>query len=100
VPAAVIEGKRTYPTAGLAPAFEQIGQARLRNGRATVKLEAPFDAMLPGRAFHVFLAEYGNMGGLYVSSRREHAFDVRSRRPGANGTFGWRVIVVRLNLRN
>jgi hypothetical protein len=100
VPAAVIEGKRTYPTAGLAPAFEQVGQATLKNGRATVKLPAPFDAMIPGRAYHVFLAEYGNMGGLYVSSRREHAFDVRSRRAGANGTFGWRVIVVRLNLRN
>lgn len=100
VPAAVVEGKRTYAQAGLAPSFEHVGQSRLRNGRATVKLPPAFDALVPGRSYQVFLTEYGDLGGLYVSSRRLHAFDVRSRRSGANGVFGWRVVVVRLNLRN
>jgi hypothetical protein len=100
VPATVIEGRRTYAAAGLAPAFEHFGQTRLRNGRATVKLPPAFDALVPGRSYHVFLTEYGDLGGLYVSSRRLHAFDVRSRRSGASGTFSWRVVVVRLNLRN
>jgi hypothetical protein len=100
VPATVIEGRRTYATAGLAPAFEHFGQTRLRNGRATVKLPPAFDALVPGRSYHVFLTEYGDLGGLYVSSRRLHAFDVRSRRSGANGVFSWRVVVVRANLKN
>jgi hypothetical protein len=100
VPAAVVEGKRTYAHAGLAPAFEHIGQTRLRNGRATVKLPSAFDALAPGRSYQVFLTEYGDLGGLYVSSRRLHAFDVRSRRSGAGGVFGWRVVVIRPNLRN
>jgi hypothetical protein len=100
VPATIIQGRRTYATGGLAPAFEHFGQSRLRNGRATVKLPPAFDALVPGRSYHVFLTEYGDLGGLYVSSRRLHAFDVRSRRSSANGVFSWRVVVVRLNLRN
>jgi hypothetical protein len=100
VPATVIEGRRTYATAALAPSFEQVGQARLRNGRATVKLPPAFDALVPSSSYQVFLTEYGDLGGLYISSRRLHAFDVRSRRSGANGLFGWRVVVVRPGLKN
>jgi hypothetical protein len=55
---------------------------------------------VPGRGYQVFLTEYGNLGGLYVKRRSLHSFEVRSRRPGARGVFGWRVVVIRPTLRN
>ncbi len=105
VPATVVQGsdgssKRTYPHASLSPAFEHVGQANLRNGRARVKLPAGFDVLVPGRKYQVFLTEYGNLGGLYVARRNLHSFQVRSRRPGARGAFAYRVVAVRMDLRN
>jgi hypothetical protein len=105
VPAVLVVGsdgaqKRTYPVASLAPAFEHVGQARLRRGRATVTLPADFDALVPGRSYQVFLTEYGNLGGLYVRRRNLHSFEVRSRRPGARGVFGYRVVQMRTDLRS
>jgi hypothetical protein len=105
VPAAVVQGsdgssRRTYPHASLSPVFEHIGQARLRNGRATVQLPAGFDVLVPGRNYQVFLTEYGNLGGLYVSRRALHSFKVRSKRAGAGGIFGFRVVVMRGDLKN
>ena len=100
VPAAVVEGARTYPHASLSPVFEHIGQANLRRGRATVTLPAAFDALVPGAKYQVFLTEYGNLGGLYVGRRTQHSFTVRSRRATARGVFGYRVMVMRDDLKN
>jgi hypothetical protein len=104
VPAAVVTGsdgsaRRTYPHASLSPAFEHVGQARLRNGKATVKLPHGFDVLVPGRNYQVFLTEYGDLGGLYVTARNLHAFKVRSRRHGAGGIFGFRVVALRGDLK-
>jgi hypothetical protein len=85
---------------GLAPAFEHVGEVRLRRGRATVKLPRQFDGLVPGKRYQVFLTEYGNLGGLYVSSRGERQFKVRSRRRRANGRIGYRVVAVRSDLRS
>ncbi len=105
VPAILIQGsngayKRLYTDASLSPTFEHVGQAKLKNGRATVKLPADFDLFVTGRAYQVFLTEYGDLGGLYVQRRNLHSFVVRSRRPGARGTFAFRVVAVRTDLRN
>jgi hypothetical protein len=100
VPAAIVEGARTYPHASLSPVFEHIGQANLRRGRATVTLPADFDALVPGAKYQVFLTEYGNLGGLYVGRRTQHSFTVRSRRATARGVFGYRVMVMRDDLKN
>jgi hypothetical protein len=99
-PVAVVGGARTYAHAGLAPAFEHVGEVRLRRGRATVKLPRQFDGLVPGKRYQVFLTEYGNLGGLYVSSRGERQFKVRSRRRRANGRIGYRVVAVRSDLRS
>jgi hypothetical protein len=100
VPVAVVEGARTYPHASLTPVFEHVGQANLRRGRATVTLPADFDALVPLAKYQVFLTEYGNLGGLYVSKRTQHSFNVRSRRATARGTFGYRVLVMRDDLKS
>jgi len=100
VPAAVIEGARTYPHASLTPVFEHVGQANLRRGGATVGLPAGFDALVPLAKYQVFLTEYGNLGGLYVRRRNQHSFTVRSRRATARGTFGYRILVMRDDLKN
>jgi hypothetical protein len=105
VPAVVVTGsdgssRRTYPHASLSPVFEHVGQARLRNGRAKVPLPHGFDTLVPGRSYQVFLTEYGDHGGLFVKRRNRHSFEVRSRRAGAGGVFGFRVVVLRADLKN
>jgi hypothetical protein len=105
VPATVVQGsdgssKRTYAHASLAPAFEHVGHKSLQNGKATIHLPPGFDVLVPGRHYEVFLTEYGDYGGLYVKERKLHAFVVRSRRAGANGAFGYRIVAVRTDLQN
>jgi hypothetical protein len=92
--------QRTYPHAGLAPSFEHVGEAKLKRGRATVKLPAGLDLLVTGKRYQVFLTEYGNSGGLFVTARGEHAFKVRSRRPRSNGRFGYRIVAVRSDLKS
>jgi hypothetical protein len=104
-PVALVKGsdgssQRTYPHAGLAPSFEHVGEAKLKRGRATVKLPAGLDLLVTGKRYQVFLTEYGNSGGLYVTARGEHAFKVRSRRPRSNGRFGYRIVAVRSDLKS
>jgi hypothetical protein len=77
------------------PWVEDFGEARLVKGRATVKLRPDFDALVSGKGYQIFLTEYGNMGGLYVAKRSEHSFQVRARRRGARGRFGYRVLTKR-----
>jgi len=52
----------------------------------------------PGKTYQVFLTEYGNKGGLYVSSRRAGQFSVQARRTRVKGSFGYRVVVKRTDL--
>jgi hypothetical protein len=77
------------------PWVEDFGEARLVKGRAIVKLRPAFDALVSGNDYQVFLTEYGNKGGLYVAKRGAQSFQVRSRRRGARGRFGYRVLAKR-----
>ncbi len=84
--------RRLYSHESFQPFFEDFGEARLVKGRATVKLRRDFDALVSGRSYQIFLTEYGNLGGLYVARRNAHSFQVRSRKPGAKGKFGYRIV--------
>jgi hypothetical protein len=77
------------------PWVEDFGEAKLVKGRAIVRLRPDFDALVSGTGYQVFLTEYGNKGGLYVARRSAHSFQVRSRRRGARGRFGYRVLAKR-----
>ena len=84
--------RRMYCQESPEPWFEDFGEATLSNGRATVRLDPDFDAVVKGDNYQVFLTEYADFGGLFVADRRPHAFEVRARAAQANGSFGYRVV--------
>jgi len=50
--------------------FEDFGEAKLENGRAKVRLDPEFAAVVKTGSYHVFVTPYSNSNGLYVSNRR------------------------------
>jgi hypothetical protein len=83
---------RLYPTASPQRLVEAFGEAKLVRGRAVVKLNADFDALVTGKRYQIVLTEYGNLGGVYVAKRGQHSFEIRSRRRRARGRVGYRVV--------
>lgn len=75
--------------------FEDIGFGQLADGRTTVRLDPDFVAVIKDEPYHVFLSEYDNDSGLYVSDRDREGFDVRSRTPAGDGHFSYRVVARR-----
>jgi hypothetical protein len=86
------QSRRLYSAGSPQRLVEVFGEARLVKGRATVKLNADFDALVAGKRYQVVLTEYGNLGGVYVAKRGEHSFQIRSRRRRARGRVGYRVV--------
>jgi hypothetical protein len=88
--------RRMYCQEAPEPWFEDFGTADLRNGRAEVVLDAEFDEVVKGDDYRVFLTEIGDCGGLYVSRKGPHRFEVRSRGgASASGKFDFRVVARR-----
>jgi hypothetical protein len=77
------------------PVVEDFGEGRLANGRAAVRLDSNFAAVADGSAYHVFLTEGGDYGGLYVPKKDATGFEVRARDSAAAGTFSYRVVARR-----
>jgi hypothetical protein len=90
--------RRVYAPGAQEPWIELVGEARLRRGRASVRLPADFDALVQGSDYLVLLTEYGNHGGVYVTRRRGNLFQVRARKRRARGRFGYRVVAKRRDL--
>jgi hypothetical protein len=85
--------RRMYCQESPEPWFEDFGTAALKNGQAAVTLDPEFDAVVRGDDYRVFLTEIGDCGGLYVSQKGPHRFEVRSRGgAAAAGTFDYRVV--------
>jgi hypothetical protein len=78
--------------------FEDFGRDQLSNGRARVRLDPDFDALVYGDNYYVFLTENADCGGLYVSQRGPHSFEVRARKPGAEGPFDYGVVAKRKDI--
>jgi hypothetical protein len=88
--------RRMYCQEAPEPWFEDFGTADLRNGRAEVALDPEFDEVVKGDDYRVFLTEIGDCGGLYVSRKGPHRFEVRSRGgASASGKFDFRVVARR-----
>ena len=76
--------------------FEDFGRARLSRGRAQVRLDPDFAALVQTDDFHVFLTAEGETTGLYVADRSEAGFEVREQRGGEGDvTFSYRVVARR-----
>jgi hypothetical protein len=79
--------------------FEDFGRAEVVDGRAEVKLDNEFAAMVRTDDYHVFLTPEGESQGLYVSARRPSGFEVREQQGGrSNLTFSYRVVAKRSDI--
>jgi hypothetical protein len=73
--------------------LEDFGTGQLTNGKADIKLDADFAAVVHAESYHVFLTEYEAHNDLYVTQRTASGFSVRAKDGTGNGTFSWRVVV-------
>jgi hypothetical protein len=86
----------TYCTESPESWFEDFGRARLSRGRAEVRLDPDFAALVQTDDFHVFLTAEGETTGLYVADRSEAGFEVREQRDGQGEVmFSYRVVARR-----
>src|SRR5262249_45734925 len=75
------------------PWFEDFGAARLRRGRATVKLDADFAKVIKRGDYKVFLTLEGDCRGLYVRRKSAANFEVRELMGGKSSVaFSYRVV--------
>ena len=80
--------------------FEDFGSARLKRGRATVKLDADFARVVTLDGYRVFLTPEGDCRGLYVRSKRRVSFDVSELQGGtSNVAFSYRLVAKRKDIK-
>jgi hypothetical protein len=81
--------------------FEDFGRAKLVRGRAKVKLDATFAAVVRTDDYHVFLCPEGEVKGLYVSHRGRAGFEVREHEGGASrAAFSYRIVARRKDIKS
>lgn len=79
--------------------FEDFGRANLASGRASVRLDADFMALVHADEYFVFLTPEGDTRGLYVASRTPSSFEVRELGGGtASLPFTYRVLARRKDI--
>jgi hypothetical protein len=79
--------------------FEDFGEARLVNGKAEVRIDPGFAAVVQG-PYHVFITPCGDSNGLYVSSRTRKSFGVREQQRGKSTlVFSYRIVAKRKDIR-
>lgn len=78
--------------------FEDFGFGQLVAGGAVVELDPGFTAVVNTDVYHVFITEYDDHHGLYVTKRSSTGFEVRAKDGTATGTFGYRVLAKRKDI--
>jgi hypothetical protein len=80
--------------------FEDFGSARLKRGRATVKLDADFAKVVMLDGYRVFLTPEGDCKGLYVQRKRGASFEVRELQGGnSDAAFSYRIVAKRKDIK-
>jgi len=80
--------------------FEDFGTAKLKRGRAVVKLDADFGKVIKRGDYHVFLTPRGDCRGLYVRSQDGASFEVRELAGGKSSVaFLYRIVGRRKDIR-
>lgn len=91
--------RRLYALESPESYFEDFGRARLTRGRAQVKLDRDFAALVRHDNYYIFLTPEGDSKGLYVSRRTPTGFAVREQDSGtSNLTFVYRVVARRRDI--
>lgn len=79
--------------------FEDVGQANLVGGTATVAIDPDFAATVLTANYHVFLTPYGDCKGLAVTDRTASGFTVRELQGGTSSlAFSWKVMAKRKDI--
>jgi hypothetical protein len=79
--------------------FEDFGTSALECGRAEVKIDPDFAALVDLEAYHVFLTEYDDHRALYVTGRTPAGFTVHAKDGTGAGSFSWRVVAKRKDIK-
>ena len=80
--------------------FEDFGAAKLKGGRAVVRLDTDFAKVIKRGDYHVFLTPKGDCGGLYVRAQGGESFEVRELGRGkSNVAFSYRIVGRRKDIR-
>jgi hypothetical protein len=73
--------------------FEDFGAAKLRRGRAMVKLDVDFAKVIKRGDYKVFLTPEGDCHGLYVRGKNANGFEVRELTGGKSSiAFSYRIV--------
>jgi hypothetical protein len=79
--------------------FEDVGRARLTRGKADVRLDPDFAALVVTKNYHVFLTAEGDCAGLYVAKRTPEGFLVQESAGGtSNVAFSYRIVAQRADV--
>jgi hypothetical protein len=80
--------------------FEDFGTAKLKRGRAVVKLDADFAKVIKRGDYRVFVTPEGDCRGLYVRGKSAVSFEVRELAAGKSGVaFSYRIVGRRKDIR-
>jgi hypothetical protein len=80
--------------------FEDFGTAKLKNGRAVVKLDADFGRVIKRGDYRVFFTPEGDCRGLYLRRKRTGSFEVRELMDGKSSVaFSYRIVGRRKDIR-
>jgi hypothetical protein len=73
--------------------FEDFGTARLRRGRAAIRLDADFAKVIKRGDYRVFITAEGDSRGLYVRRKSAASFEVRECQGGKSSiAFSYRIV--------
>ena len=73
--------------------FEDFGTAKLKRGRAVVKLDADFGKVIKRGDYKVFFTPEGDCRGLYVRRKSAASFEVRELMGGkSSSAFSFRIV--------
>ena len=79
--------------------FEDFGEGQLVGGKAEVRLDVDFAALVQVNGYHVFLTPYGESSGMFVAERYATGFRVREQQGGTNTVgFAYRVVAKRKDI--
>jgi hypothetical protein len=80
--------------------FEDFGAAKLKRGRAIVKLDADFGKVIKRNDYRVFVTPEGDCRGLYIRRKRAASFEVRELAGGKSSVaFSYRIVARRKDIR-
>jgi hypothetical protein len=78
--------------------FEDFGFGRLTGGQAQIQLDPDFAATVNTDGYHVFITEYDDSNGLFVTNRTHTGFEVRAKTSANEPAFSYRVVARRKDI--